>query len=488
LDLSRTHLRSLRWNSVSTLLIALGQVALLLFLVNLVPSAEFGRFALLQSWNAFIIIFLDLGLSNAIIVDKDLKSTHVHTFARFFVFSGLLFALLTCLLSIWYAQYTSLLWMVALYTFFLALGLLPKALLRRHHRFDRLASVECISFFTGAALTIGLARVGWGAEAMMMGLLCIAALSSLLCLWSEPAGWSTRVPGTGEGQTHGTWNRLVAWGMHDLHFVREKMQFGAFQVGDRLVALLHSRADTLLVGAVLGVELLGVYDVAKQLFARFSGAISSALGPVYLSSLQQVASDKTTLREAYHGLLHGVAMLSFPVLLLAMLLTEHLCTLVLGTAWSGAVFLVRCLAFCYFIRSTAMFALLPSLIQGNSRPGLYWNSVHAAVALPLLAGGMYFGGLDGVGISLVVVQVLLFYPSYLYLLQPYLSGSFVAYLRVFLPALAPALVAVSACAIGLHFLPEVTWKNLILLAILAVFTYGIAVFSMFSRVFPQFKV
>jgi O-antigen/teichoic acid export membrane protein len=431
------HNQSIRWSTGSTLLIALSQVILLFALTRLATPADFGLMALFQTLNAFVFLVLDFGFSTILIVESDLNLAQKRAISRVFWAIGLFCALLLLCCAAWQPELWPYFVVCALNALFLAFGLHPKAILRRQLRFDRLGSIECLAFFTGASLTFFLAHFQGGAWAMLMGIFCTNVLSTLLYLWSEPESLHAKVAS-------------------DWSYVRRKMNFGAFQIADRFVTFLHERADGLLISYLMGAESLGVYDVFKQSLNRFSGLVSTAMSPVYLSALGRSSHEVQLMRARFLGLLQGVALLSLPAYLFALLLAQPLCFLFFGTQWTASTLVFQVLALVYLIRSTAMFSLLPALALGKGQLGFYWNSVHALISLPLSALGLCVAGLEGLAFALLLAQILLFYPNFRYLLAPYLHIDFLQYLNIYIVAGKVALATLSAAALTCFLFPVAT--------------------------------
>jgi O-antigen/teichoic acid export membrane protein len=402
----------LSWNALSTGTIAVLQLLTLMVLTRLISAADFGLMALAQTCLALAFFLIDGGLSNAILVEKNFTRTQLRTFWQFNLAIGAV-----CTLVLWSAKST-LAWALgsaelpALVPWVCgsilasAAGSIHKSVLRSRMEFRTLALIELSAFTAGTALTLFAAWQGWGVYALLAGNLLTAVLGS------GCAGAAAR-------------QHIALWGPPDWPTLRQWAGFGAWQVSDRFVTFVHSRADIILITKFLGIESAGVFDVLKQLAARPNNLLSASFGPVYMS-LMGGRQATEALTPIYADLLRRSTLLTLPLYAGIAAAAPLLCRWVLGPDWVVHSPLLQVLALYFMLRSTGMFAMLGSLAHGVGHIGVLWNSAHAIVALIALTVALPYG-LWGVCIALLCVQLLLFYPNYYFLIRPYLALSFGAY-------------------------------------------------------------
>jgi lipopolysaccharide exporter len=409
----------LSWNALSTGLIAIGQLVLLMALARLLAAADFGLMALAQTCLALAFFLTDGGLSNAILLEKNFTRAQLGTFWQLNLAIGA-----CCALVLWGAKGT-LAWALTspelpqlmpwacASIMATAMGSVHKSVLRSRLAFRSLALIEIAAFFTGAALTLYGAWRGWGVHALLAGNLLTAALSSAAAIASGI-------------------NSCTFWGNPDWPTLRQWTSFGIWQIGDRFVTFIHSRADIVLITKFLGAESAGIFDVLKQLAARPNNLLSAAFGPVYLS-LMGGGQSRQALTDIYADLVRRSTRLTIPLYAGVAAAAPFICRWVLGPSWEIHSPLLQAFAPYFLFRSTGMFSMLGPVARAQSQVPLRWNTFHAIFMLLALTLGMPYG-LWGLTISLLAVQVVLFYPNYHYLIRPYLQFDFYAYCRLFWPA------------------------------------------------------
>jgi O-antigen/teichoic acid export membrane protein len=157
-----------------------------------------------------------------------------------------------------------------------------------------------------------------------------------------------------------------------------------------------------------------------------------------------VQDDVSALRRGYLRLLEVIAFVNFPVLLGIAAIAPNMMPVVFGKSWEPAVPLVQLLAIVSLLRATGnpVGALL--LARGRADWGFYWNIVHLLLHAPALLAGAYWLGAQGVALSLLLLQMILYPLNYCYLVKPILGPCFKDYLWAVLRSL---LIACAMCAV-----------------------------------------
>ncbi len=464
------HLSGIHWSLWSTLFLSGGQLLLLFLMSRHLTQRDFGLLALAQMINGAAFQLIDGGLSAAIVADHALTKRQLQSIWYLNNGIGLLIALFVCATAIWWAdffqelRFTSIAALIAINIIFLSMSALPRALLRRDFQFRYLALVETGCFLSGAALTTWLMFDGWGVYAYFFGLILGSGLCALAFIVKSG-------------------RHFDFFGPADLSILRQKSSFGLLQLADRMISLLHTRADNFLIGAYAGTEALGAYDIAKQLTGRISAFMSAGLGPVLLSLQSQFRYNETQRRLWYFRVVHWSALISFPVYLTIIVLAEPLCAFLLGSAWIDQAYLLQLSAVYFLIRSSGMFALIPSLAAENPKISFRWNIVHGLTGALAVYLGLRGAGTHGAILAQIVLQTVFIVPVWHWLIRPWTGGSTWEYLSNFLAPFMGALVA-SGCAWGINNI-AVEWTSWIAVA-LSIFL-AIVIFILFQYLFNSIK-
>ena len=111
--------------------------------------------------------------------------------------------------------------------------------------------------------------------------------------------------------------------------------------------------------------------------------------------------------------LRGIAALTFPLMLGAMVLAPDLYAVLFGPRWERSVFLFQVLCLLGMSQSVGTTAGWLYLATGRTDLMLRWILIAAAVILPGFVVGPRLGGLEGVAISYAATSGLLIVPSLL---------------------------------------------------------------------------
>lgn len=134
---------------------------------------------------------------------------------------------------------------------------------------------------------------------------------------------------------------------------KELFSFGKWVLGSSILVFLITQGDDLLVAKLLGVTMLGFYQMAYRISnipaTEIAHVISQVTFPVY-SKLQDNISQ---LRDAFLKVLQVTAFLSFSLTGLIFILAADFTSLFLGEKWMSIVPAMQVLAFAGLARSIA---------------------------------------------------------------------------------------------------------------------------------------
>ena len=187
---------------------------------------------------------------------------------------------------------------------------------------------------------------------------------------------------------------------------RELIGFGKWILGSNILIFLLTQGDDTLVGKVLGVSALGLYQLAYRFSnlpaTELTHVISQVTFPVY-SKLQ---GNLVQLREAYFKGLQVTAFISIPLAAMIFVLAPSFTKVFLGDKWMPMVPAMRIL--CFFGITRSFGATIGSLFQGVGKPDILTKL--AVLQLTMLAGIIYplttKWGISGTSVAVVVPNLI----------------------------------------------------------------------------------
>jgi O-antigen/teichoic acid export membrane protein len=187
------------------------------------------------------------------------------------------------------------------------------------------------------------------------------------------------------------------------------LKIGIYQVGGQLVNYFNRDLDILLIGKLLGSEILGSYSLAKQLVQRPMQILNPIISKVASPVLAIIQEDKQQLRIKFLSFLNMVATINFIAYVMLALFAYPAVVLLYGKKFLDIVLLVQVLSIYMFLRSVGN--PVGSLITatGKTKLEFYWNLFVLLITPIAVYIGAQFSK-EYVALSLIMASLILLYP------------------------------------------------------------------------------
>ncbi len=430
MSLRQKAFSGIRWNIISMFFNLVGGLVQLYILVRLLEESDFGLMALLNVVMSFALIFMDFGVSNGIIHKKEVSPLQLSTLYWLTILLSLgisLIVVLTAPLMAWFygeEALKSLLFIIAAGVLINSFSYPMRVLMNKQLKFDQLGIISIVAFICSFTATILLAINGFGVYSLVIGLVVRTVAEGILTLL---LGW----------RAYG-----LRWEFN-LKKVNFFLKFGSFQMGENLLTFFVQQFDTLLIGKLLGTEVLGSYDIIKRLLLRPIQTINPILTNVSFPLMSKVQKEIEQLSTIYLKQLNYICSLNFPIYLFLFFNSSAAIQFLFGPKWLAyeTVFQLLAIAFAIMATGNPVGSLL--LAKGRANWGFYWN----LVLFTLIPAAIFVGakwGILGIATILLSLQALLVLPNYLYLVKPLIRADYNNYFRqIFLPLLLALVMGLS---------------------------------------------
>jgi O-antigen/teichoic acid export membrane protein len=236
----------------------------------------------------------------------------------------------------------------------------------------------------GAAVALGAALTGWGVWSLV---------AQQLVIWIVKLAVLTGLAGT--------WIRRRPH--RDAFFYL--MRHGMPMVGANLLRLFSNSADAMLIGRLLGVELLGFYALAYQIVRIPESVLNGPVLVTFLPSIARLGDDRPAAARAFIDGLRMMLSIAAP-LMLGMALTADLSVpLLLGARWQATAPLLMLLAPPAIVQTLGWLSMGLLLGRGRSALQFHLALLNAGLTLAGVLAGAPFGIFaiaTGVAISVVI--------------------------------------------------------------------------------------
>ncbi len=305
-------------------------------LAQLLTPDDFGLVAFATLAISYLAILKDLGLGAALIHQQEDPEETANTVFTMNLLLGIALTVLTALIAPWVAaffnepQVVPLLRWLSLTFVFNALGAIHIIRLQRELNFRRKLIPDLGRALVKGAVSIGLALMGYGVWALVMGQLA-GALTAMVLAWVA-FPWRPRL-------------QIISTKAKGL------LQYGLSVVGVDALTIATDNLDYLIVGRLFGETALGIYTLAfrlpELLVLNPLWVMASAIFPAY----SKVQSQPDALRKGFLTTVRIVEIVSVPLSLGLAIAADPLVRTIFGEQWLSAIPIVRILALFVLVRS-----------------------------------------------------------------------------------------------------------------------------------------
>ncbi len=368
------------------------KIATQILIARLLVPADYGLVAMVAPILALSYLMGDLGLGQAIVIQRDITSTEISSLFWF----GLLLncALAAALMAIspgiaWlYHEPRTMPITLMLAALLPISGLAAQhtALLNRHMRFTVLSALDVVPPTLGLLAGLTAARSGWGYWSLVT-VAVAETLSTVVLAWSLSdwrPGWPIRAPGIG---------RLLRVGWHI--------------TGYNLAGYATTSLDNILLGVFQGSAALGLYDRGYKLVTQPVAQLLMPVGRVAVPLLTRLRTDPQRYKRAYVDMLRVMMLVGVPGILFTMIMAQPLVLLLLGRQWEGVapIFSWLCLGSLASPLYSSTFWLFTT--QDQTKRQLCYVAATSVISVVAFIAGLPWGPAGvaaGAGLSFLLIS------------------------------------------------------------------------------------
>lgn len=419
MNIKKQAISGVKWTTASTITIAISALVKISVLTRFLDVTDFGLMALVTFVLGFMDLFMDMGLTSAILHRQNIKKEEyaslywLNVGFSFFLFG--LIVLLSPLIANFYdePELRNLIPLAGLAIIFSAIGRQYKTILQKYLQFKKIALIDIIAVIIALAVAIILAVKGFGVYALVYSALTQHTIGNLVYF------------------VLGNKNQPLFF-----HFnykeTKPFLKIGSYQVGGQVVNYFNRDLDVLIIGKFFGAELLGGYSLAKQLVYRPAQVLNPIFTRVASPILAKFQSNVLVLKKNYFRLLNLVVSVNIPIYLAIVAFAPWVVFILYGPDYSNIVILVRILSFYMLFR--AIGNPIGSLVIATGRTDLefYWNLITLIIMPITVIIGAQFS-LQGVAVCLTIAMIIMLFPSWYFLVRRLLGATFIEYLFALVP-------------------------------------------------------
>lgn len=360
--------RGVKWNSIGTIVVNVLQMLKLFILARILSKSDFGLIAIALMIIGFADIFAGLGLASGLIHQQRVTREQYSSVFWVNLLLGVFFYLLLVLCSPFIADYyhqpllTRVLPILGLVLVTSSFGKMFNVFKMKELDFKFISLVEITGVAAGFALTVILALRGCGVFSLVYGTL----LQSLLIFGTYAMSGFRR------------YRILFRLRISE---IKPLLRIGVFQFSTQTVDYAAGKLDVLIIGRFFSAEVLGVYNLSKELLQKIVQLISTIVTKVGSPAFARFQHDMPKMRDAYGRVLTVLASINMPVFFAIAVFADLLVPLLYGGAMVEMVWFVRIFSVWALFQSVFSSSDILVVSLGRTDLGFIWTLIRISLTL-----------------------------------------------------------------------------------------------------------
>ncbi|MBD2309512.1 lipopolysaccharide biosynthesis protein [Chroococcidiopsis sp. FACHB-1243] len=437
-------------------------------LARLLKPEEFGLVALASVFIALMEIFLDQGLSQAIVQRQQLEPEHLDSA----FWANLTVGILLTICSIIFAkpianlfnrqQLAPILQWLSLSFLLNSFSCVQQAIFHRELAFKFVAARSLLATLGAGTIGITMAVGGFGVWSLV-GQKLAGALVGAVVLWSA-SDWRPR------------------FCISVKHF-QELFAFGINAIGLNAINFFNRRTDDFLIGYFLGPVALGYYTIAYRVLLVMTQLLITVTNQVALPTFSKLQAEPERLQRAFYTVTQLTSLVAFPTFIGMAVLAPEVVQILFGSQWRSSIPIMQVLAFVGILHSMLNFNSTVMMAKGKPAWKLGINCLTAVVNILGFVLVIRWG-VVAVALAYVIGSYLTF-PISIYVVRQLISLQSIAYLRQYAIAIAATSVMVSAILAAKYFLHGLLFLpvSLAIYTLIGAIFYALTIFILAPKLF-----
>lgn len=398
MSLKKQVIGGVKWSAVSTITLAVVGLLKISVLARFLDAEDFGLMALVTFVLGFMNLFMDMGLTSAILHKQGITNReYASLYWINIIFSMILFGLISLAspaIALFYEEpeLKALIPIMAVSIMLSALGKQFKTIEQKHLNFKYIAITDIIGAVFGLGVGLLMAIQGYGVYALVYAALTQYAISNSIYF------------------IKGIKDRGLIF-----HFQYQETKFflkiGMYQVGGQIVNYFNRDLDILLIGKFFGTEILGGYDMAKKAVRHPLKIIDPIINKLGVSILPKFQNDHKKLRKHFLKLFIGMGSVNAFVYGSIAICAHWWVLLLYGPNFLYITSFIQLFTIVVYLRSMAGILGILVITTGRTDYEFYWNILTTIVTPAAIFIGAFYTP-QTIIILLGILQLLMLIPGW----------------------------------------------------------------------------
>lgn len=297
------------------------QAVIFIILARLLTPEDFGLVAMLMIFFAIAQSFIDSGMGQALIRQKEITDQDRSTVFWFNLLLSLVFYGLLYLSAPWIAEFynrpelTDLTRVMGLAVIFFGIAIVQRSEMTQQLEFKKQAYAQIPAALIAGIASVTMAYTGYGVWALAIQYLLTALITSLALWILQPANI-----------------RIV----FDKESFMKLFGFGYKLLLSGLINTTYQHVYKLVIGKFFAASILGFYTKSKKLQELAGQNLNGIIQKVTYPLLSKIGRDPVRLKRGYRQVIQSSSFVIFPGMILLILFAEPIMQFILGQQWLPA--------------------------------------------------------------------------------------------------------------------------------------------------------
>ena len=387
------------WTSSEAILNIILSMASLIFIAHILNPKEYGYIATAQFISLTIQLFLNLGLSEAIIQKKDLSDIDISSACLGTIVLSIIGCIICLFISNFY-YYDNLIvkkiLIIEIVNIVIAtLLIVPTALLIKNLRMKSFTKKTLLSRVVFIASAYYFIKTGYGFWSVVYATLLQNITSFFLIIWDV--------------------KKIIKIKKFDKNSFANLFKFGFFIMLDNLLWNVLNKVFGILISIFHGPAALGIYSMATKLTDSIIGVLNTVITKISLPIFSSVQDDREKLLEYFQKITFSFNIISMTLFSCFALTASEWIPLLLGEKWLVMRESIQIISIMIAIMFSRRFSGIVVNALGKSKEYLYLSLTAAIISLfAVLLTREY--NLETTLLALAIPRIIITIPLGVYLL------------------------------------------------------------------------
>lgn len=406
-SIKQQALSGIKWNSVAKITTDLLSVVQLMIVARYIDKVDFGTMSIIHVVLGLTAMFRDLGMHAAIMHKQNITEDQYNSLYWFNWIINIICFVILCIASYPVALFykdprlAPLICLVSVNILISCFGKLFVTIKQKNLEFSFISKVTIIFNILGFLTTLLFCVLGLGIYALILPGLLIGILGAIV--WSIAGRKHFRV------RFH-----------YNFSEIKDFFRIGIYDTGAQLMDYISYKIDVILVGRLFGLEVLGLYNMGKELAMKVMKIINPILNSVATPILSKLQNEPDRIKLNYSRILSFIGFINIPILIALSIFSEEVVNIFFSEKYANAATFVRILAFWGIFASIGNPAGVLAVAKGRTDIQFKWTIVRFCCA-PITIYLASFFQVEAIAYSQVLLQCI-FFIIYWYMMIWPLSG------------------------------------------------------------------